>query len=355
MQAEVLYPEKALTDAQRTLLEAVGSPFDPGEVEWRITATSTNERGKSGFVMPYADPRSYTDRLNQVVTPAGWTRSFSIATIAPLVRQKKENGKVSSVQTGKIVVTCTITISSLGTHSSTGESWADDDNAMTSAEAQSFKRACACFGLGRYFYDYPGAWVALDEKNRIREKPSLPKSALPKVAGQGQAAAAAKTGAAASMSGSGQNEGSGPNKGAPSTSSGQRAQTGAYRTAPVSSGSDQTESAWIDKWIERFEERLGHALYLDILGLTRNEAKKADLSPTQTREKAIEMLEMAERGLQKIGQLAEQVGKQAFGKVLDEYGIPSILVCPDLKTEIEIHKTLAPLAAQSTGASRRAA
>ena len=355
MQAEVLSPEKALTDAQRALLEALRSPFDPGEVEWRITATSNNERGKSGFVMPYADPRAYSDRLNQVVTAAGWTRSFSIATIAPLVRQKKENGKSISVQTGKIVVTCTITISSLGTHSSTGESWADDDNAMTSAEAQSFKRACACFGLGRYFYDYPGAWVALDEKNRIREKPSLPKWALPKVAGQGQAAVTAKTGAAASTSGSGQNEWRDPNKGAPSTSSGQRAQTGASRTAPARSGSEQADSVWIDKWIERFAERLGRKLYLDTLSLTRNEAKKAELSPAQTREKAIDMLEMAERGLQKIEQFAEQVGEEAFGAVLHKHEIPSMLGFPDLKAVIDVHKALASLVFQTAGASRRAA
>jgi len=38
----------------------------------------------------------------------------------------------------------------LGTHSGTGEAWADDENAMTAAEAQAFKRACSCFGLGRY-------------------------------------------------------------------------------------------------------------------------------------------------------------------------------------------------------------
>jgi len=33
----------------------------------------------------------------------------------------------------------------------TGEEWADDENGMTSADAQAFKRACSCFGLGRYF------------------------------------------------------------------------------------------------------------------------------------------------------------------------------------------------------------
>jgi len=49
--------------------------------------------------------------------------------------------------------------------------WTDDDNAGTSAEAQAFKRACACFGLGRYLYYCDGVWVDLDERKR-------PKTAL---------------------------------------------------------------------------------------------------------------------------------------------------------------------------------
>ena len=61
--------------------------------------------------------------------------------------------------TGKILVTCKVTIDGLGTHSGTGEEWADEDNAMTSAEAQAFKRACSCFGLRRYFYDFDAPWV----------------------------------------------------------------------------------------------------------------------------------------------------------------------------------------------------
>ena len=48
--------------------------------------------------------------------------------------------------------------------------WTDNDNAGTSAEAQAFKRTCACLGLGRYFYDFDGG-VDLDERKR-------PKTAL---------------------------------------------------------------------------------------------------------------------------------------------------------------------------------
>jgi hypothetical protein len=53
-------------------------------------------------------------------------------------------------------------------HSATGEEWADDDNAGTGAEAQAFKRACSCFGLGRYFYYFTGSWVDLNDRKRPR-------------------------------------------------------------------------------------------------------------------------------------------------------------------------------------------
>lgn len=73
----------------------------------------------------------------------------------------------------KIFVTCELTIFGLGSHSATGEEWTDDDNAGTSAEAQAFKRACSCFGLGRYLYHFSGAWVDLDERKRPKSIPRL--------------------------------------------------------------------------------------------------------------------------------------------------------------------------------------
>lgn len=65
-------------------------------------------------------------------------------------------------------------------HSGSGEEWADDENAMTSAEAQAFKRACSCFGLGRYFYNFAEMWVDLNENKQPKFVPNLPAWALPK-------------------------------------------------------------------------------------------------------------------------------------------------------------------------------
>ena len=71
--------------------------------------------------------------------------------------------KGESLLSGKALVTCTVTIIGLWSHCGTGEEWADDDNSVTSADDQAFKRACSCFGLGRYFYDIAPIWVDLDQ------------------------------------------------------------------------------------------------------------------------------------------------------------------------------------------------
>src|SRR6201987_4628444 len=143
-------------------------PFSPKDVKWLVAATGRD--GPKGRVTPYSDTRAYTDRLNEVVTASGWTRQYGVHTISPVIRLKKDK----TIQSGKVLVTCTVTIAGIGSHSGSGEEWADDENAMTSAEAQAFKRACSCFGLGRYFYSFAEMWVDLNENKQPKNVPSLP-------------------------------------------------------------------------------------------------------------------------------------------------------------------------------------
>jgi hypothetical protein len=166
---------KEYTDEEvRRIVAALEEPFDPREIKWRVTNTTADKR--RGQMMAYADPRAYTDRLNELFTVRGWTREYSIETINN-VERKTGNG---SQIVGKVVVNCRVTIYGLGTHSGIGEEWADNENAGTAAEAQAFKRACSCFGLGRYLYDLEGGWVDLDERRQPKWTPKLPDWALPK-------------------------------------------------------------------------------------------------------------------------------------------------------------------------------
>src|ERR1700751_4849180 len=159
---------EANTQEIADVLLRLEEPFDKDEVKWLVAATSRD--GRKGRVTPYANPRAYTGRLNEGLTPSGWTRQYTVHTISPVTRLKKDK----TIQTGKVLVTCTVSIAGIGSHSGSGEEWAGDENAMTSAEAQAFKRACSCFGLGRYFYDFAEMWVDIDENKQPKNVPSLP-------------------------------------------------------------------------------------------------------------------------------------------------------------------------------------
>ncbi len=165
------------------LVAALEEPFDPSEIKWRVTNTCKVGGPKGprdrGQMLAYADPRAYTDRLNDLFAPSGWTRDYNVQMVQNF--ERKERGATERTITAKIVVTSKVTIYGLGTHTGLGEEWAENDNAGTAAEAQAFKRACSCFGLGRYLYDLEGQWVDLDEKKRPLETPRLPDWARPRL------------------------------------------------------------------------------------------------------------------------------------------------------------------------------
>jgi len=143
----------------KALLEKLSQPFAVKDVFWRAGTVSRDK--KRAQALPYAEPRIYDDRLN-ALCPGLWSVSF------------KPWGD------GRII--CELTIGaenefggiSYCTRASTGEE-NEGFAPGTAAEAQAFKRACSKFGLGRYLYDVPIAWVAFDaEKRRLLETPALP-------------------------------------------------------------------------------------------------------------------------------------------------------------------------------------
>lgn len=99
----------------KTLVAALEVPFDSSVIEWRVTNTTKNEGPARGQVIPYADQRAYTDRLNALVSPAGWTRKYSVHSSANFQRSKDHK------TTAKVFVTCDLTIFGIGSHSATGE------------------------------------------------------------------------------------------------------------------------------------------------------------------------------------------------------------------------------------------
>src|SRR5574341_1486720 len=90
------------------LIAALEEPFDPADIKWRVTNTVTtgsrNGPVLRGQVLAYADPRAYTDRLNELLGPAGWTRDYVVQVAQNF--ERKERGATERTITAKIVVTC---------------------------------------------------------------------------------------------------------------------------------------------------------------------------------------------------------------------------------------------------------
>jgi hypothetical protein len=155
-------PRRFSRETSTKLPEDLQVPFDPSLVKWRAHQIERTNGTLRGYCFPYFDPRVYEDRLNLLVSPFGWTATYETTTTPR-----------------KIVCTGLLTIHGLGAHSAMGEEWASTDNAATSAQAQAFKRSCACFGLGRYLYHFGGVWLDIDGKGRPLSIPTLPGWATP--------------------------------------------------------------------------------------------------------------------------------------------------------------------------------
>jgi hypothetical protein len=267
------------------LFEKLIEPFDPSEIKWRVTHTTQDRR--RGAVIAFADPRAYTDRLNQIFSPTGWTRAYDVSTVNALSRPKGD--KV--IQTGKVLVTCTLTIHGIGCHTGSGEEWADEQNAMTSAEAQAFKRACTCFGLGRYLYNFVEMWVPLNEYRQPINLPPLPQWALPN--------ANRSTGASGSR-------------------------PPVVQRGPI----DQRTTGEI----EGFRRILGDSIYGEILWRVAW-ARRANAIPNaQLQSDVSAAMERASRGIRKAHSLSEEIGDTQFVSILDHMHIRSMTTIPNLDT-----------------------
>lgn len=131
------------------LLAKLAEPFEPKHITWK-PGSATKDGGKC-MAMAYADLRAYQERLDEVCG-LDWSIEYQ--------------------PWGDTRVIARLTIGGV-TRSSTGEMGSQDiKNEMggTVAEAQAMKRAAAQFGLGRYLYDLPNAWVEFDaQRKRITD------------------------------------------------------------------------------------------------------------------------------------------------------------------------------------------
>lgn len=311
------------------LLAELEVPFSPDQVRWRVTNT-TNDK-KRGQIVPYADSRAYTDRLNSLFTPQGWTREYKVETMTNITRVKKGESIVS----GKVLVTCTVTIVGIGSHSGTGEEWADDDNGMTSADAQAFKRACSCFGLGRYFYDCQAIWVDLDQNRHPARTPALSSWALPENWRKGMRPSSGngdggpKQPSRGSSSNGANGTGGGKATIGPANGNGRNGHeppSNANGSAAANSGDD------LDQKILEMEKAVGSALYRNILREYGRVNQPKLIRDTPTKRKVLQILESATRGFGRLEAVTKRLEPKTVEALLAKLQAPPLNNIADIKT-----------------------
>jgi hypothetical protein len=299
-------PANASTLDVQSVLKELEVPFSPSQVQWRVTNTAKDR--KRGQVVPYADPRAYADRLNALFTPQGWTREYRVETLSNITRIK--GGE--SIVTGKILVTCTVTIIGLWSHSGTGEEWADDSNAMTVADAQAFKRACTCFGLGRYLYEFHGSWVDLDQNQQPKRMPALPAWAIPENWRNGIRPPG--------INGNGAQMDPGNGCCRPK-SNGTQAQV-----------TDSSLAKELDSRIVALQNVVGSGLYRSVL---REHGKVEDVKQIRdvpTKKRVLEVLESASRGLDRLNAVTSRTDPKLVELLLAKLQAPPLGEIADMRT-----------------------
>jgi hypothetical protein len=286
----------------KELVAALEVPFDPFQIEWRVMNTTKNREPIRGQVVPYADQRAYTDRLNALFTPAGWTRKYTIHTSANF--ERSQDKKIVA----KVLVSCELTIFGLGSHSATGEEFADDPNALTAAEAQAFKRAAVCFGLGRYLYYFTGTWVDLDERKRPKTVPQLAGWATPAGWLQGLR---------------------------PRCACGQRqskATTTGNERDRQQTGNGGARNGDVLGEIERMENVVGKRMYRGLLKSVARVWNPKDIREPEIIEKVLAQIQAAARGLSRAKAARDKAGLVRFAAVLGSMKLSSLEQVDNLET-----------------------
>jgi hypothetical protein len=249
-------------------------------------------------------------------TPAGWTRKYTVHTSANFERKPDQK------TVAKVFVTCELTIFGLGAHSATGEEWTDNDNAGTSAEAQAFKRSCACFGLGRYLYDFDGVWVDLDERKRPKTALKLFGWATPEGWRQGLRP---------------ERVGIGP------TNSGSMSGNPDRRENQQSAEADRVE---LVRQIEVLEKPLGKGLYRGLLKTVARVWRPSQVQDVAVLRKLLAHMQAAERGLRRLEVAVGLTGPEALARILESLKLDSIERVDNLETLKEIVLKLEDVAAE---------
>src|SRR5438045_5295018 len=187
---------------------------------------------------------------------------------------------------------------------------------MTSADAQAFKRACSCFGLGRYFYEFQGSWVDLDQNQQPKRIPSLPAWAIPEHWRQGMRPPSKNC----NGNGFHANGTNGGSSDSPKPSGGQA-------SASTKSGADE-----LDTRILSMEKAVGTSLYHSVLREYGKAEQPRFIKDASTKRRVMEILESAARGFDRLSALRKRVDPTTLESLLAKIQAPPLTEIVDMKT-----------------------
>lgn len=137
------------------IYERLKAPFPPDAVSWRVG--STNKEKTKGMALAYIDARDVMNRLDEVCGPAGWQCEY-----VPM-----PNG-TACCRIGIYAGADMWIWKANGAENLTDSDKADaKEMAIKGTYSDAFKRAAVLWGIGRYLYDLPSPWVALNQYKQI--------------------------------------------------------------------------------------------------------------------------------------------------------------------------------------------
>lgn len=141
------------------IAEPLRAPFPLEEIKFLPKFPQQRDGKWVCLAYPYADKRTYEDRLN-ALADGQWQTPPPIALAT----------------SNKLIIFVTVVLCSIP-HTDVGEAFLskvsrkgearEEENTATAAYSQAFRRACAQFGLGRYLYTLPKLWLPYNSQERV--------------------------------------------------------------------------------------------------------------------------------------------------------------------------------------------
>jgi SpoVK/Ycf46/Vps4 family AAA+-type ATPase len=174
-------------------------------------------------------------------------------------------------------------------------------------EAQAFKRALSCFGLGRYLYDTDGEWIELDQLGIPKKIPKLPRWATPKGWLAGLRPKPRR------------------NRHALVRANGH----GGHRDFAGQGVNDHGQS--LVAAIEAMENKIGHRLYRGLLKRVARAWSPQQIGETTVLEQVLAQMQGAERGVARLETARARLAPQVVDKIIVSLNAPPAKV-EDLQT-----------------------